>query len=145
MNEPLLSCDTWEASRPAAVRDDPLWHSTAYRRAAYAVACAGVDATVAAREAVLVASAEQLVRAVASIAANIAEGYSRSSGADRVRFYEYALGSAREAITWYETLTHVLGADTVAERQETLAVVRRLLLATIPRERRRTIRPLTTT
>ena len=35
----------------------------------------------------------QLYASVGSIIVHIAEGYSRSSGADRVRFYEYALGS----------------------------------------------------
>ena len=36
--------------------------------------------------------------AVGSIAANLVEGYSRSSGRDRARIFEYALGSARESI-----------------------------------------------
>ncbi|MFN8404533.1 MAG: four helix bundle protein [Anaerolineales bacterium] len=35
--------------------------------------------------------------AVGSVGANISEGYSRSSGKDRARFYEYALGPARES------------------------------------------------
>ncbi len=38
---------------------------------------------------------------VGSIRANIAEGYSRGTGKDRARFYEYALGSARESRDWY--------------------------------------------
>ncbi|MEO8195070.1 MAG: four helix bundle protein [Gemmatimonadales bacterium] len=46
--------------------------------------------------------ASQLYKAVGSIAANLGEGYSRSSGRDRARIFEYALGSARESTTWYE-------------------------------------------
>lgn len=46
----------------------------------------------------------QFVRAVSSVAANVAEGYSRGGTADRVRFYTYALGSAREALAWIDAL-----------------------------------------
>jgi four helix bundle protein len=83
----------------------------------------------------------QLYRAVGSVAANLAEGYSHSSGRDRARIFEYALGSAREATAWYLTAEPVLGRDVVATRLTKLTEIRRLLLAIIPRERGRLIRP----
>jgi four helix bundle protein len=83
----------------------------------------------------------QLYAAVGSIAANIGEGYSRSSGRDRARIFEYALGSARESMTWYRSAQPVLGAELVCGRLDTLEEIRRLLLAVIPRERDRLIRP----
>jgi four helix bundle protein len=83
----------------------------------------------------------QLYAAVGSIAANIGEGYSRSSGRDRTRIFEYALGSARESMTWYRSAEPVLGAELVCARLDTLEEIRRLLLAVIPRERSRLIRP----
>jgi four helix bundle protein len=83
----------------------------------------------------------QLYSAVGSIAANLGEGYSRSSGRDRSRIFEYALGSVRESITWYESGEPVLGAEVVKNRLDKLEEIRRLLLAIIPRERDRTIRP----
>ncbi|MCC7002200.1 MAG: four helix bundle protein [Gemmatimonadaceae bacterium] len=69
----------------------------------------------------------QLLRAVASIAANIAEGYSRSSVADRRKFYEYALGSAREVVVWFEAL----GLTESDEETTQLTSIRRLLLTMI--------------
>jgi four helix bundle protein len=51
---------------------------------------------------------DQLSRALGSISANIAEGYSRGTGKDRARFYEYALGSARESRDWYYKGRHIL-------------------------------------
>jgi len=83
----------------------------------------------------------QLYAAVGSIAANLGEGYSRSSGRDRARIFEYALGSVRESMTWYQSGERVLGADLVSARLDKLEEIRRLLLAIIPRERDRLIRP----
>jgi len=84
--------------------------------------------------------AGQLYAAIGSIAANIGEGYSRSSGKDRARIFEYALGSVRESMIWYHAAKPVLG-DPARERLDKLEEIRRLLLAMIPRERGKLIRP----
>jgi four helix bundle protein len=81
--------------------------------------------------------AGQLYSAVSSIAANLAEGYSRSSGRDRARIFEYALGSARESMTWYRAAMPVLGEDDTRTRMDRLEEIRRMLMAIIPRERGR--------
>jgi four helix bundle protein len=81
--------------------------------------------------------ARQLYAAVCSISANISEGYSRSSGKDRARIFEYALGSVRESMSWYESSEPVLGESVVKDRRDRLEEMRRLLLAIIPRERGR--------
>ncbi len=83
----------------------------------------------------------QLYTAAVSIAANLAEGYSRSSGRDRARIFEYALGSTRECIEWYDGSIKVLGEEVVDARRDRLIEIRMLLLSTIPRERTRNIRP----
>jgi four helix bundle protein len=79
--------------------------------------------------------APQLYRAIGSIAANIAEGYARRSRPDRIRYYEYALGSVEECITWYETARHVLSGDTLPDRLADLVGIRRLSLTMIRNER----------
>jgi four helix bundle protein len=86
--------------------------------------------------------AGQLYAAVGSILANLGEGYSRSSGRDRARMFEYALGSVRESMMWYHASRLLLGPETVRERLDKLEEIRRLLLAIIPRERGRLIRPV---
>ena len=108
---------------------DPLWSVQAYRFSLYAVDCHTCDrrANAELRKA---AALDQLTRAVGSIAANIAEGYSRSSIADRTRFYGYALGSTREAIARYDSLKIELG-DRVEDRLAILIQTRRLLLTTL--------------
>jgi len=83
----------------------------------------------------------QLYAAVGSILANLGEGYSRSSGRDRARIFEYALGSVRESMMWYHAAKPLLGQETVRQRLDKLEEIRRLLLAIIPRERGTLIRP----
>ena len=73
--------------------------------------------------------------------ANLSEGYSRSSGRDRAKMFEYALGSVRESMAWYRNSVRILGRDVVNERLGKLEQIRRLWLAIIPRERGRLIRP----
>jgi four helix bundle protein len=79
--------------------------------------------------------AAQLYGAVASIPANIADGYGRQSGRDRARFYEYALSSAREAVVWYRAGRRKLGEELASKRIETLTDIRRMLLVITPAER----------
>jgi four helix bundle protein len=85
--------------------------------------------------------AGQLYAAVGSIGANLAEGYSRSSGRDRAKIFEYALGSARESMMWYRAAVPLLEKELVRSRLDKLEEIRRLLLSAIPRERGRLIRP----
>ena len=85
--------------------------------------------------------ATQLNRAICAICADLTEGYSRSSGRDRVRFHEYALGSARESREWYLQGEPVLGEKRVSTATHLLGSICRLTLSLIPSERRRLIRP----
>ena len=45
---------------------------------------------------------KQYVRAVDSIAANIAEGFGRYGKKDKVNFYRYSFGSLKESFDWNE-------------------------------------------
>ena len=117
-----------------ASANDPLFRMRAYQVAADLLGAAWHDAKKLSAEPVTERIAGQLYAAVNSITANLGEGYSRSSGKDRARFFEYALGSARESISWYQGARPVLG-DVVRDRLDNLEEIRRLLIATIPRER----------
>lgn len=83
---------------------------------------------------------DQLYRALGSISANLAEGYSRGTGRDRARFYEYALGSARESRDWYYKGRNVLGEAVAEHRIDLLTQIIRLLLKMVPQQRGRILR-----
>ena len=120
---------------------DPLTRMRVYQLAKEIMPDCFEDASQLADHPVTVKVAGQLYAAVGSIAANLSEGYSRSSGKDRARIFEYALGSARESVDWYESAEPVLSSDTVDKRLAILDEITRMLLAIIPRERKRKIEP----
>lgn len=130
-----MTIDEWEAGVPAGLRGDALWKRQDYRLASYVADTAWDDVTRLSEHAGAREVGAQLYRAVGSIAANIAEGYSRGTNADRVRFFEYALGSAREAREWYRRARPILGEERIAERCDLLTSIVRLLLVVIPAER----------
>ena len=132
-----MTFEEWLASVPAEITNDPLWRMEVYRLALFASDLAWHDVSRLVQDKRTISLADQLYEAVGSISANIAEGYSRSSGKDEARFYEYSLGSAREARTWYFQGRHVLGAAVAAHRIKLLTQIIRLLLTIIPAERRR--------
>jgi four helix bundle protein len=120
----------------AATSNDPLFRMRAYQVAKDLLQVAWLDAKTLSGDPVTRKMSGQLYAAIGSISANIGEGYSRSTGVDRARMFEYALGSVRESIAWYEAARPLLG-DVVLARLNDLEELRRLLLAIIPRERAR--------
>ena len=96
-----MSYGEWEATVPGTLKADAIWRVQAYRLASYVGSEAGFDADTVAERRWLVKSAGQLASAAESVSANIAEGYARLSPKDRIRYYEYALGSAAEAKSRY--------------------------------------------
>ena len=130
-----MSYEEWSRTVPDVLRSDPLWRREDYRLALYVADLGWEDVRRLARVRSTGAISDQLCRAVGSIGANIADGYRRASGADRARFYGYALGSAREARDWYHKSRHVLGPKVARHRLRVLTSVIRLLTATIPHER----------
>jgi four helix bundle protein len=125
----------WETRQPEGVTGDPLWRLNCYREALFLLERTAEDVRELGRPKSQVAAAEQLLTAVGSIAANMAEGYGRPTTADRVRFFSYALGSAREAIAWYQALRPSTADARIDDRITRLARIRRMLLGLLTRLR----------
>jgi four helix bundle protein len=122
-----LDFRAWEERAPMAVRTDPAWRFHAHRVALYALDCVREDAP-AIRRATGAEIAEQLLRCIASISANIGEGLGRPTSPDRARFISLALGSLRESFTWYQAATDALDPATLDSRLNAIAELRSLLL-----------------
>jgi four helix bundle protein len=131
-----VTYDEWEQGVPACIRDDSLWRMKAYRMGLFLSDLAWHDVTKLAADRRTPSLADQLYRAVGNISSNVGEGYSRGTGRDRARFFEYALGSTRESRDWYYKGRHVLGAEVADHRMELCTDIIRLTITMTARERR---------
>ena len=136
----MADFQSWERSVPEAITKDQLWRMRVYRLALFAAYVGWADVTKPGRDHRTRGLSDQLCRALGSISANIAEGYSRGSGKERAHFYEYALGAAGESRDWYYKGGQLLGDEVVGQRMELLSQIIRLLLTMVPDQRHRTLR-----
>ena len=135
-----MNYSAWEIDVPAEFKHDSLWRVEAYRLALFLADIAWQDVSRLVKDRRTQSLGDQLYRAVGSASANIAEGFSMGTGKNRARFYEYALGSARESRDWYFKARHVLGDEIAAHRIDFLTQIIRLLLTMIPHQRQSSIR-----
>lgn len=136
----MATYQDWEQTIPETIAGDSLWKMRVYRLSLFASDIGWQDVTKLIQDKRTIALSDQLYQALGSIGANIAEGYSRSSGKDRARFYEYALGSARESRDWYYKARHVLDRDVIIHRLDLLTQIIRLILTMLPDQRQQIIK-----
>jgi len=130
----------WVKAVPQEITDDALWTVEAYRLGLFVADVGWHDTTKLMQDKRTLGLSDQLYRSLGSVSANIAEGYSHGTGKDRARFYEYALGSARESRDWYYKGRHMLGESVTQHRLRLLTQVIRLLLTMIPQQRGRILK-----
>ena len=145
MREKSIKCsqmnyEEGEDSVPDEITNDSLWKMEAYRLGLFAADVGWYDVTKLMRDKRTVEMSDQLYRALGSISTNLTEGYSRDTGRDRARFYEYALGSARESRDWYYKGRHILGPAVTTHRLSLLTQIIRLLLTLVPQQRQGILR-----
>lgn len=135
-----MNYEEWAETVPEEIKADSLWRMTAYRLALFLGDIGWRDTAKLMRNRRMISVSDQLYRSLGSISANLAEGYSRGTGKDRARFYEYALGSARESRDWYFKARHILGEAVFEHRLQLLTRVIQLILTMIPQQRGRVLR-----
>jgi four helix bundle protein len=81
--------------------------------------------------------AKQLLRAVTSIGANIAEGYGRHEGKEYLRFLEYSYGSSNEVDNWLMVLkdAKLMSPESAQELVNENEEVLKMLVATLKKIR----------
>lgn len=136
----MVNYKEWEMLVPEEIRGDSLWKIEAYRLSLFACDIGWNDATKLMKDRRTRGLSDQLYRSLGSISANLAEGYSRGTGKDRARFYEYSLGSARESRDWYYKARHILGDNVIKHRLDLITQIIRLVLTMVPQQRKSAIR-----
>jgi len=121
-----VNFEEWAEAVPEVIKGDSLWKVEAYRLGLFVADVGWHDVTKLMQDRRTLGLSDQLYRALGSISANIGEGYSRGTGKDRARFYEYSLGSARESRDWYYKGRRVLGESVTRHRLGLLTQIIRL-------------------
>ncbi len=125
----------WEKDVPDVIKKDSLWTVEAYRLSLFLADISWKDSKKLSKDNCTRSLSDQLYRSVGSVSANIEEGYSKQSSKDRARFYEYALGSARESRGWFYKGRHVLGDSVSEHRMDLTTQIIRLLIKMVPDQR----------
>ncbi len=74
-----MTYEEWDANVHDTVKRDATWHVQAYRLGLYMADCAWLDCERLAADPRGASAAQQLVRAVGSVPANVAEGYAKAA------------------------------------------------------------------
>ena len=135
-----MNYQDWLTTVPAEITQDPLWKLDIYRLGLFAAEIGWEDVVLLDKNSLTRDAADQIIRSLNSISANIAEGYSRSTGKDRARYFEYSLGEAREARDRYFKARRVLKQEVVLHRIKLLTQIVKMLNAFVPVQRKRGIR-----
>lgn len=135
MQASITSFEQWLKTVPEVVSNDPIWRMSAYRYVLFFSDLVWLDTAKLMRDRRTHSVADQLFRASGSIHANLTEGYAYSTGGNRSKYFEYALGSARESRDWYWESRHILGKDVYEHRTNYLTQIIRLLVTSIPTQR----------
>lgn len=130
----------WLETVPPEITNDPIWKLDVYRLALFIGDIGWNDVLALSKNNLMWGVADQLHRSLDSISANLTEGYSRSKGLDRARFFEFSLGSARESRDWYYKSRHVLSANVVKHRIELTTQIIGMLVPMISHQRKNAIR-----
>ena len=128
--------EEWLESVPEKIRSGSLWSFGSYPKASFLYELAWYDCERLMRDVRGRAIAEQLIRSVGSICANIEEGYGRGFGRDYAHFLGYALGSARETQGWYFRSKHLLSSDVLEHRLALIDEIIALLVKAIGYQRK---------
>ena len=135
-----MNYQEWLTTVPGEITEDPLWKLGVYRLGLFIAEIVWEDVVLLNKNSLTRDAADQIIRSLDSISANIAEGCSRSTGKDRARYFEYSLGEAREARDRYFKARRVLKQDVVLHRIKFLTQIVKMLNSFIPTQRQHGIR-----
>lgn len=135
-----MNYSEWLSTVPSEITNDPIWKLGVYRLALFSSDIGWPDVNAIYKNDLLQRLANQLYASLGSIGANLTEGYSRSKGLDRARFFEYSLGSSRESRDWYYKARHVMTADVFTHRMGLHSKIISMLVPMISHQRTHSIR-----
>lgn len=135
-----MNYSEWLGTVPPEITGDPIWKLEVYRLALFVGDIGWNDVLAISKNNLMWSVADQLHRSLGPISANLTEGYSRSKGLDRARFFEISLGSARESRDWYYKARHVVSASVIQHSMSLVTHIIGMLTPMIQHQRKNAIR-----
>ena len=135
-----MKFEDWLAEVPTPLTLDTLWKLEAYRLGLFASDLGWRDVTKLLRDRRTISLADQLYRSLGGNQRNHCRGIFADDRKGTARFYEYALGSAREARDHYYKGRFILGAEVTEHRVKLLTGIIRLMLRMVPDQRGKNIK-----
>jgi len=127
----------WEAEVLPQIKKEAMWKFFGYRKALFLYEVCWADCQELLKHPLGKAVAQQLIRSVGSVSANIEEGYGRGYGKERLYFLRVAIGSARESKGWYYRAKALLSPEVLNHRLNLISEVIALLVTELNASRRR--------
>jgi four helix bundle protein len=125
--------EDWEHGVHPRILKEAIWRFFGYRKSLYAYELAWRDCGILQADARGKAIAQQLIRSIGSIGANLEEGHGRGYGKQRDWFFRVAAGSARESKGWYWRAKFLLAPEVVDARLELLDEILALIVTELRR------------
>lgn len=135
-----MNYQEWMKTVPEEITQDPLWGLDVYRLGFFIGDITWDDTEVLRKNPSTRDASDQIRRSLDSISANIAEGYSRSTGKDKARYFEYSLGEARESRDRIYKARRVLKPEVVLHRIKILTHIIKILNVFVPIQRKKGVR-----
>ncbi len=136
MSETFKSFDEWKITVHEKLRDDPLWQFEVYPKTLFIYELAWEDCQYLLKDTRGKTIAQQLIRSVGSISANIEEGFGRGYGNDYAYKLRIALGEARESRGWYWKSHKLIPKEVLDHRIELLSDIIAMIAPNIERQRK---------
>jgi four helix bundle protein len=128
--------EEWEAGVSDQVKAEAMWKFLGYRKALFLYDLCWKDCETLLKHPLGKPVAQQLIRSVGSISANIEEGYGRGYSKDRLYFLRIGIGSARESKGWYYRAKELLSAEVITHRLNLVGEVIALLVTELSTSKR---------
>ena len=132
-----MQYEEWEAEVLPQIKEEAMWKFFGYRKALFLYEVCWENCQELLKHPLEKAVAQQLIRSVGSVSANIEEGYGRGYGKERLYFLRVAIGSARESKGWYYRVKALLSPEALDHRLNLISEVIALLVTELNASKRR--------
>jgi four helix bundle protein len=136
VSDEQLSFEAWKKTVHTNICNDPLWKFQVYPKTLFLYDLAWEDCEYLLKDVRGRKIAEQLIRSVGSISANIEEGYGRGYGKSYGYYLRIAIAEARETRGWYWKGRKLLPLEVLDSRMKLVSEIIAMLAPNIERQRK---------